>query len=346
MYKQQGNLRNAWYILAQSKTIKSALVKKEIMGIPLVTWRTNEGKLCVLEDRCTHRNAPLSEGKILNNCVVCPYHGWEFDSDGHCVNVPSEGGSCSAKLNYKVRNYPLQEKYGYAWIWMGQEKPLNQSLIPMNPESGKGWSHFQLETEFDSNVSDLVENFMDVPHTAHIHKGLIREEGQLHIKAELERTKERVAVSYQQPDDSISFFSRLLNPGGNPLFHTDEFLMPNIVRVNYSFGKYSFWTVSSCTPVSPNKTISFTSCTFKFGLLNGIARLFLPWYVKKILKQDVWIMKKQSETVQKFGESTNYRSTQADSALIFIQQLRESEKKINENGKIFKPLKTDIEFWV
>lgn len=346
MYKQQGNLRNAWYILAQSQTIKSALIKKEIMGIPLVIWRTDDGKICVLEDRCVHRNAPLSEGKIKHNCVVCPYHGWEFDSEGHCVHVPSEGASCSAKVNYKVRNFHLQEKFAYVWIWMGLDKPENRSLISMNPETGKGWKHFQLETEFECNVSDLVENFMDVPHTAHIHKGLFREEGQMHIKADLERTKERVAVSYQQPNDTISFFSRLLNPKGLPLFHTDEFLMPNIVRVNYSFGKYSFWTVSSCTPISANKTISFTSCSFNFGWLNGIARLFLPWYVKKILKQDVWIMKKQSETIRKFGGSPNYRSTQADTMLVFIQQLRDSEKKVEHNGKVLKPLNKGIEFWV
>jgi phenylpropionate dioxygenase-like ring-hydroxylating dioxygenase large terminal subunit len=203
-----------------------------------------------------------------------------------------------------------------------------------------------METSFNNSVTDLVENFMDVPHTVFVHKGWFRDRKQICIKANIERTQDSVLVTYDQPNDTIGFSGWLVNPKGLPMKHTDNFYMPNITRVDYIFGEgeRGFIITSTCTPVSPFETKVYTLISYKFGWLTPVARLGLAAYTRKVITQDVWIMDVHGKNIKKFG-GTDYNSTQCDYMHVYIESLRE-QATANDNGTSLPPINKDIEFWV
>ncbi|NRA69091.1 MAG: Rieske 2Fe-2S domain-containing protein [Pseudobacteriovorax sp.] len=116
-------------------------------------------------DRCLHRAAQLSK-RSLSSCgkvITCPYHGCHFSADGRCIKVPSEGPNGKPYKNSKVESFPVKISHGLVWVWMGSEKQPTTDPFPMPFYGEKGWKHYFMETEFENNVTNLVENFMDVP---------------------------------------------------------------------------------------------------------------------------------------------------------------------------------------
>lgn len=342
-----GHLKNAWYVVATSKEIKKGeIYAKTVMEFPMVVWRDNENNVQVLADRCMHRNAPLSKGKFVQDCVVCPYHGWVFNGKGNCVEIPSEGPNTQRIPKHQVESFPVNESAGLIWIWLGREVPANQLPFEMPLYKGNGWHHYYMVTDFEQGVTDLVENFMDVPHTIFVHKGWFRDRKQICIKANVERTSNAVLVTYEQGNDAISFSSKILNPKNLPMKHTDNFYMPNTTRVDYVFGEMerAFIITSTCTPISPSLTRVYTLITYNFGMLNLLAQIFLPWYTKKVIMQDVEIMKIQAENIAKFG-AKDFRSTKVDTMHLYIESLREhAESSAIQEAPA--PISKAIEFWV
>ncbi len=109
-------LKNAWYVAAWSAEIDNSLKQVVVLGEKICFFRNQEGEVIALEDACPHRKLPLSKGRIKDNQVECGYHGLTFDCAGQCVWAPGAGRIPSAA---KVRPYPVHEKYGLVWIWMG-----------------------------------------------------------------------------------------------------------------------------------------------------------------------------------------------------------------------------------
>ena len=140
----------------------------------MVLWRSN-GQIVVFQDRCSHRNAPLSEGRVVDGNIQCPYHSWAFSSDGTCVSIPSEGPTFTVPTGCRMTPYPSVEKDGLVWIWPGDSPAVGlPSTMPY--WSDKSWTCYYMETTFNNSVTNLVENFMDIPHTVSVHKGWFRSE--------------------------------------------------------------------------------------------------------------------------------------------------------------------------
>lgn len=345
MYETSGNLVNSWYAAGLSSGFKEGKpVKVRIFEVPIVCWRKNDGSIAAILDRCNHRNVPLSDGQIVDQCIVCPYHGWVYNGEGQCVQIPSEGPHVERIPTKKVEGFPVKEMYGLVWIWMGRSTPPFKDPFPMPVMAEKKWNHYYMVTHFENNVTDLVENFMDVPHTIFVHKGWFRDRKQIRITADVERTSDSVLVTYDQSNDAIGFSSWLINPKNLPMKHTDNFYMPNNTRVDYIYGaeERGFIITSTCTPVAPFSTMVYTLITYKFGWLTPIAKLGLNSYTRKVISQDVWIMKKHGDNVREFGYQ-DYRSTQADTMHLYIENLRKASE---EQKSPPPPLKKEIEFWV
>ncbi len=345
MYETSGDLVRSWYAAGLSTSFKANKVNRvELFEIPIVVWRKSTGNVVALLDKCNHRNAPLSEGKIHNDCVVCPYHGWKYDGSGQCVQIPSEGPHVERIPQKKVEYFPVREVHGLIWIWMGRTSEPDREPFSMPEMKEERWNSYYMVTHFENNVTDLVENFMDVPHTIFVHKGWFRDRKQIRIGAKVERTRDSVLVTYDQSGDSIGFNNKLINPKNLPMKHTDNFYMPNNTRVDYIYGaeERGFIITSTCSPVKPFSTIVYTLITYKFGWMTPLARLGLNAYTKKVISQDVWIMKLHGANLQQLGQS-DYRSTQCDTMHLYIETLRKAavNKETSPN-----PVIKEIEFWV
>tara|TARA_B100000497_G_scaffold2384_1_gene2743 strand:+ start:6471 stop:7514 length:1044 start_codon:yes stop_codon:yes gene_type:complete len=347
MIEQEGLLKNYWYAAGTSSEVNgNKPTKRIIFNIPIVLWRASDNKLSALLDRCAHRNAPLSEGRVKDCEIVCPYHGWTFNQNGQCSNIPSEGPHKERIPKHKIEKFPTLEQNGLIWVWMGRDISPDKQPFPMPLKNTKGWKNYYMITRFSNNVTNLVENFMDVPHTIYVHKGWFRDRKQMKVPMYVERTEDSVLVSYDQNNDSISAFDWMINPKGLPMQHTDKFFMPNVTRVDYTFGEEekAFIITSTCTPVSPYESIVYTLISYKFGWFNLFAKLFLPWYTRKVINQDVEIMQIQGKNIKHFKE-TKFKSTQADLLHIYIESLR-SFTKSGEKGTPPKPIKKAAEFWI
>lgn len=347
MYEKSGLLVEHWYAAGLSERFEAGKpVPCMILEVPLVLWRTDSGEVTAILDRCNHRNAPLSKGRVHKNCLVCPYHGWTYDAAGQCVDIPSEGPHKERIPNKRVPAFPVQESGGLVWVWMGREKTPDKVPFDMPVLKEQGWHSYYMTTLFNNNVTDLVENFMDVPHTVFVHKGWFREKKQICVQAKVERTPDSVLVTYDQPKDSIGFSGWLVNPKGLDMLHTDNFYMPNITRVDYIFGaaERGFIITSTCTPVRPFETLVYTLITYKFGWLTPLARLGLGMYTRKVIDQDVWIMDLHGKNIQQFG-GTDYKSTQCDYMHLYIESLRDWAAQGGGKNPP-QPIIKDIEFWI
>lgn len=350
-----GTLTEYWYAATLTKSVKkSKPVSVVIMDTRIVIWRKRDGRAVALRDRCSHRNVMLSEGElnIKEDCIKCPYHGWEFDETGECVNVPSEGENGKAFNNRGVEHFPVIEQEGLIWVWMGKDKQPDPNKRPFDMPfyNVEKWGTYYMVTDFDNDVTSLAENFMDVPHTVFVHKGWFRSRSRKQVDATVERTEDSVLVTYHQENDEIGFTDRILNPKKLPLMHTDNFYMPNNTRVDYLWRKNQesepdrgFVITSTCTPISDLKTRVFTCISYKLGVLNYMAPLWLPWYTRQVINQDVDIMANQGQSFREAPQK--FKSTQADTLHLFIESLRDYEA----SGQTLKKpsLRTrEISFWI
>ncbi len=348
MRHQCGLLKNAWYAASQSQHLKSNTPKAcVILEEMLVLWRTESGKAIALADRCPHRNALLSEGRIHQGQITCPYHGWTFNAQGHCTLIPSESKDGTVTKQRSTEVFPTREQDGIVWVWMGgEESPPDKDPFPMPYYNTPGWETYYMETRFANNVTNLVENFMDVAHTVFVHGGWFRDRKAMPVPTRVERRNEEVLATYDQSHDEIGWSYLILNPKKLPLTHTDHFFMPNNTRVDYLYGQgeRGFVIASTCTPISEYDTMVYTLISFRLGWFTTIAKLFLPWYTRQVIEQDVEIMEIQQRALRHYG-GRKFQSTQADLLHVYIESLRNWAAAGGTSPRP-RPVTKEITFWI
>lgn len=162
-------LRNCWYVVAFDDEINEKPLARRVLGVDLVIYRGESGTVQTLEDRCPHRFAPLSQGRIVGEGIECPYHGLHFGSDGACVYNPHYKALPAAA---RVKNYPTLERYGVIWVWMGgstvEPGPLPDEFHFLEDPALKtvrGYLNVQ------GNYQLIVDNLLDLTHVAYLHPG-------------------------------------------------------------------------------------------------------------------------------------------------------------------------------
>lgn len=167
-------LRNSWYVAAYSREVtRFATLARTIMNEKIVFFRTHAGLAVALQDRCPHRYAPLSIGKMTREGIACAYHGMEFDSKGKCTRNPTQPDE---KISPKacVRAYPLEERHGMLWIWPGDPLKADPELIPDfwyydHPD----WDTDTQYMHVKGNYMLLVDNLLDLSHVNFVHAGIL-----------------------------------------------------------------------------------------------------------------------------------------------------------------------------
>lgn len=161
-------VRNAWYVAGWSRDFGEELRALEITGQNLVMFRDSTGAVKALEDRCPHRLLPLSKGKRIGDTIQCGYHGMTFDGAGTCVRVPGQDNT--PKSAY-VEAFPVQERHGVVWVWMGDAERANPDDIFDLPEfSDPNWhAHHGGALHIRANYLNVAENLVDPAHVSFVH---------------------------------------------------------------------------------------------------------------------------------------------------------------------------------
>ena len=161
-------LMNCWYVAAwDHELIDGKMLARTILGKPVVFFRSDEGKYVALYDRCCHRAAPLSMGRVEGDCFRCMYHGLKFDPSGKCVEIP---GQERVPPTFKVRSYPVEGRNQLVWIWMGDPALADPALIlDYAPLADPNWRGLPGYLHYDANYLLIVDNLSDIGHLAFVH---------------------------------------------------------------------------------------------------------------------------------------------------------------------------------
>jgi phenylpropionate dioxygenase-like ring-hydroxylating dioxygenase large terminal subunit len=163
--------RNCWYVAAHAHEISDALFARTFLNQAVILWRATDGKVAALEDRCPHRLVPLSTGKVVNSLVECGYHGLRFDAEGACAFVP---GQDTVPKNARVKSFPVAERHGLIWIWMGAADLADEALIPdLHWMGSPGWRATTGYLHFNCDYRLVNDNLLDLSHETYIHKHTI-----------------------------------------------------------------------------------------------------------------------------------------------------------------------------
>jgi phenylpropionate dioxygenase-like ring-hydroxylating dioxygenase large terminal subunit len=171
-------------------------------------------------------------------------------------------------------------------------------------------------------VDSCLENFLDCPHTVFVHKGWFRSHDTRELKAVVRTNGTSIEVEFQGEPISKSLVSRLFFPKGRELRHIDQFIMPNLSRVDYDFGPNRHFIISSqCTPLGEHETEVYTVITYTFGTIGSLVRLVLEPICRKIIRQDVEVLRVQTEQVKRFG-GPRFAHVETDLLGLKIQSMR------------------------
>jgi phenylpropionate dioxygenase-like ring-hydroxylating dioxygenase large terminal subunit len=162
---------NFWYPIARSTEVTADKpLSVRLMSVPFVAFRDQAGAAHVLADTCTHRGGSLGAGKVKGGCVVCPYHGWEFAGDGKCVRIPSLGDDAKMPARAKVDSYPVQERYGIVFAFLGDLPESERPPVYDIPEYGTPEWKFRLYVlDVAAYYERSMENGLDPVHNEFVH---------------------------------------------------------------------------------------------------------------------------------------------------------------------------------
>jgi phenylpropionate dioxygenase-like ring-hydroxylating dioxygenase large terminal subunit len=161
-------LKNCWYVAAWAhELIDGKMLARTLLEQAVLLYKGDSGKVVALQDRCCHRGVPLHLGRREGDCVRCMYHGLKFDSTGKCIQIPGQE-VVPAKLG--VRSYPVSEKDGLVWIWMGDPARADAAqIIDFPPLRDPQWKGIPDYMHYDANWLLIVDNLSDFAHLAFVH---------------------------------------------------------------------------------------------------------------------------------------------------------------------------------
>ena len=154
-----------WRAIALSRRVGRKPLRVLVDGVPLVLFRGTDGTIAALHDRCPHRHAPLSGGRVVDGAIECPYHGWRFAPGGRLLAIPCHTGEVPRIAVPKVA---VCEAEGIVFAGGGAETPY------VCCASGPDTIAMRMENRVRSTVIDVAENILDATHTHFTHKGLLR----------------------------------------------------------------------------------------------------------------------------------------------------------------------------
>lgn len=228
-------LRRYWQPFALAEEAGNLPRHVEIFGECLVLYRDGQGRPGLLYPRCMHRGTDLIYGKVEDDGIRCCYHGWKFDAEGHCLEIPTERNE---KLRHRVRQpwYPIVEKHGLLWVYMGppdkqpdfprfsieEDLAPGEVIRPYRWDTGpNGPGHPKIAARADYNWFQMYDNWMDPFHVCVLHYSIngVQFSPSLGILPE---------VKFEETADGVISIQKRKLPDGRLHQRLSQVIMPNM----------------------------------------------------------------------------------------------------------------------
>jgi phenylpropionate dioxygenase-like ring-hydroxylating dioxygenase large terminal subunit len=306
-----------WYPLAWSEEIAPGkVIGRRFAGEPIALFRTADGKLTALEDRCAHRQVPLHLGVVSGQTLKCGYHGWSYDRAGACIDVPYLG---ECRLPNGVKSYPVREMGGMVLVFPGAPQLAEERLPAFLGKAADGaYKTRRLNREVACHYSFLHENLFDMNHQF-LHRknmgsikarclGRRNGESWCEVDYTFSRTEGRQSVG------EAAILSAM-RPGDGRKFRD---LMT--IRTEYPYQHLKVWVGEAAEPAldvwlcytplgadqRSNRTFGFLSV--KKSKIPGLTAMFWPfiaWFTERIFREDKVIVEAEQAAHDAQGADWN-----------------------------------------
>jgi vanillate O-demethylase monooxygenase subunit len=293
--------RNCWYVAARSDEVGRELLARQLLDRPVVLFREQSGAVIALEDRCAHRAYPLSKGRLDGDRLVCGYHGFEYDTSGACVRVPSQ-----AQVAYGVcvHAFPVREQPPFVWIWMGEPGRSAMASTPHLPWLEEGWASSGTGVRVAANYMLVHEHYLDLTHIMEMHRAQAPPE--LDALPPLDRVNvSETSVTYSRGIPPSGLADWEAEATGLPRdrdyarHYQGTFLSPAVTVESWDIddgnGKlYSQARIQAVSPESPTSTHLFWEFARNYETERELVGRHLNAEFEPVMRQDVEVL----ETIQ------------------------------------------------
>jgi phenylpropionate dioxygenase-like ring-hydroxylating dioxygenase large terminal subunit len=284
-----------WFPVALSRQVRSRPMRLLLFDSPVVIARADSGQVLALEDRCPHRGAPLSAGRIEKDALVCPYHGWAFAIDGRCRARPGLAADEAGGL--RVRAWHAQERDGLVWVCAQPGIPLPDRLIALDP----GRRRFLRELVWNAPVIEAQDNFLDALHTHFVHPGIVRRDSRrLPANLRMRPARDGFQIDYEGQKTQSGLLFRLFESAR--VLERAHFSGLSVAQLEYRYA--AGWAAFITLCFSPETAQS----TRVFVMLHVEGRLAPAWlvrcavwpFLRKVAMQDKFIIEMQRANLECF----------------------------------------------
>ena len=316
---------NQWYAILPSKAVK----KEQVVGVKrldldLALFRNEKGELGCVVDQCTHRGAALSLGKVKGDCVQCPFHGLEFDTQGKCNVIPANGRASTQDLSrYNVRTYPVRENHDIIYIWYGEPEKTTDEVPFFYEDIDTSYVYSELEDHWNSHYSRCIENQLDVVHLPFVHHNTIGRGNKTLVNGPRVEIVEGGLIT--SANNEVDKGQTPLKASESPIKSTYlHFLYPNI-WMNHISEKIK--VVIFFAPVDQENTILYIRFYTKITRVQPVDRIiaFFGKYANKIIeRQDKRVVITQRPKASAYR--MNEKLFPGDDPVIQYQRMRDELK--------------------
>jgi phenylpropionate dioxygenase-like ring-hydroxylating dioxygenase large terminal subunit len=321
-------IRNQWYAILESKNVKKGRITGvKRLGENLALWRTADNAIACIANKCVHRGASLSAGKIINDKLQCPFHGLQYDSRGNVVLIPANGKTQPIADYYKVASYATTEAHDFIWIFWG-DKIQDLPELPFFKDIDQTFSYISTVSPWPMHYTRCIENQLDVAHLPFVHSNTIGSGNDTVVNGPIIKTgaNELLVWPYNEKEKSqIPIGPDELPVPDENRFHL-HFKFPNLWQNWISKNLRVF---ISFVPVDEEHTILYLRSYQNFIRVPVLKQLFnfiLRIFDNIILKQDrrVVITQIPKKSELKMGE----KLIKADGPIIKYREIRDNLKSL------------------
>jgi phenylpropionate dioxygenase-like ring-hydroxylating dioxygenase large terminal subunit len=264
-------IRDQWYVILESREVRAGKpLGVRRLGENLVLWRDEKGAIQCVADKCAHRGASLSHGKVAAGCIQCPFHGIRFDGGGKGRLIPANGAGTPVPLNFVLPSYPIREADGFVWMFWGEGDSGEDPRL--FDDLGADFSYSSWMDHWACHYTRCIENQLDVVHLPFVHHNTIGRGNAVLVHGPRIEWKGRDLFVYVY--NEVDGGQRPERPEETPLprpgqFHL-QFRMPHTWQ-NWINGNLRIFI--AFVPVDEGNTILYLRFYQRFVRLPGLGRL-------------------------------------------------------------------------
>ena len=325
--------RNMWWVAARSDEVTTKPMLRWLLETPVVLYRLEDGTPAALYNRCPHRWAPLSEGYVTGNKIICPYHGMEFDTNGHCTKAPTQ---TMMPKTAQIPAFTVREAGAFIWIWMGDADAIDHDPPDVSYQTDPDWTFLTGYYEVAANWVLIRENVLDLTHIAFLHKKTFKQDDWITAP---DTYMDGETVYYEQEFDlaplSPLFCAGMGLPEDKPIKRTQVGRMPTLA-ISFSdwnvhdpapeVGRRSDFIMRGChivTPAHRGKTHYFWGAAFDVPELSQEVATKTKNNVIKAFDEDKHLLEKMQAQIAADPRGMDFLEVTlgADGAGIKVRQI-------------------------